>query len=388
MSKFKQIADLIFSKAFWYKFLAYFLLVVFLYVFKDFVWVFLLTFIFSYLFYSTSKFFKEKIDNVLIKDTKINRFFKKLFSLNLIIILVYILFITTIAFIASDLIPKLISELSDLHKTIPFVADYVDDLLARLNELKNFNSELGTSFNSLTDSQDFWIFLEVLTKLKSFSIVFFKWILALFLSFVFLLDRKKLKLYLSRIKESNFKFLYDEYKIIFDKVVKSFWVIIRAQASIAVVNTILTTIWLLVIWFINSGDVYPYLLTLVLIVFLAWFIPVLWTFISSIPIIIVWYISFPERWISIVLEITLLIAIIHMIEAYFLNPKIVAKALSLPISLTFLILLLSEDLFWAAGLILWMSLFYFIVWLFSDIDITMNKKVKKKNKIFAKILKK
>ncbi len=378
MSKFKQITSFVLSKAFWYKFLAYFLLIVFLYIFRWFIWVFLLTFIFSYLFYSTSKFLKEKIDNFLKKDTKTNRFFKKLFSLNLIIVLVYVLFITTIAFIASDLIPKLITELSDLHKTIPFVADYVDDLLARLNELKNFNSELWTTFNSLTDSQDFWIFLEVLTKLKSFSIVFFKWVLALFLSFVFLLDRKKLKSYLWRIKESNFKFLYNEYKIIFDKVVKSFWVIIRAQASIALVNTVLTTIWLLVIWFINSGDVYPYLLTLVLIVFLAWFIPVLWTFISSIPIIIVWYISFPERWISIVLEITILIAIIHMVEAYFLNPKIVAKALSLPISLTFLILLLSEDLFWAAWLILWMSLFYFIVWLFSDIDTTMGKKKKKK----------
>lgn len=378
MSKIKKLWDMLFSKVFAHKFLAYFLLILFLYIFKNFVAIFLLTFIFSYLFFSIAEFLKKYIDIFFDKHLSNPIILKNIFHINILIIFVYVSFITIIIFIFSWMIPKLISELSALHKTIPFVADYVNQVLAKLNELKEFNNEIWDTIWNLAQSQDFSIFVDILAKLKSFSIVFFKWVLSLFLSFVFLLDRKRLSEYLLKIKKSNFNFLYKEYKIIFDKVLKSFWVIIKAQATIAFVNTILTAIWLIVIWFINSGNLYPYFLTLILLVFLAGFIPILWTFISSVPIIIVWYAAFPERWYSIIIEITILITIIHMVESYFLNPKIVSKAISIPISLTFIILLLSEELFWMAWLIIWMSLFYFIIWIFSDINWVLAKKWKNK----------
>ena len=60
------------------------------------------------------------------------------------------------------------------------------------------------------------------------------------LSFIFIMDRDKLGSYLAGVKKSNFKFLYAEYAIIFEKVVKSFGLIIRAQSMIAFANAVLT----------------------------------------------------------------------------------------------------------------------------------------------------
>lgn len=377
MSKLQKFWDLIFSKSFAYKFISYALLLIFLVVFKEFLLIIILTFIFGYIFYSISNFLKIKIDLLIdkVSEEKTKIILKKIFSLNFIIIIVYLVLLGTIIVTLSRMVPKLILELKLLPNTFPFLSDYANDILKKLTELRQFNHELWNTIKQIINSSDFGIYVEVYNRLKWFSILFFKVILSLFLSFIFLLDKEKLWKYLLNVKKSNFGFLYKEYKIIFDKVLKSFWVIIKAQATIAFVNTILTAIWLFIIWYINwVGFHYPYLLTLSLIVFFAWFIPVLWTFISSIPIILVWYASFPGIWISFAIEIVILISLIHFIEAYFLNPKIVSKILSLPISMTFVILIFSEQLFWVAGLLLWISLFYFLLWIFSDIDKTLDSK--------------
>ena len=382
MSKLQRFWDLIFSIKFAYKFLAYCLFIIFLMIFHNFLWIIILTFIFGYLFYSVSKFFETKIYLAIDKifKNKANHILKKIFSLNVIIILTYLTFIWIIVWMISSMIPTLIWEISNLPKTFPFLADYVNEILDKLKELSKFNKELWNSINQILNSGDFWIYVEIYNRLRGFSIIFFKVILSLFLSFIFLLDRHKLGTYLSNIRKSNFSFLYREYKIIFDKVVKSFWVIIKAQATIALVNAILTTIWLLFIWYFNDWNFhYPYLITLSLIVFFAGFIPVLGTFISWIPIILIGYTHFSNAWLSFGFEVAALISIIHFIEAYFLNPKIVSKALSLPISITFMILLFSEDLFGVAWLLLGISLFYFLVGILSDIDKTIEKKKTLKN---------
>lgn len=380
MSKFNKFLDFIFSRWVLNKLVAYFLLIIFLIIFHNFVSIIILTFIFWYIFYSVSKYFKQKADFLFEKyfSHKTSHILKKFFSLNFMIISVYLIFILWIAIIFSRMIPKLIFELNHLPQTFPFIADYVNEILDKLREIRKFNNELWTTIKQITSSSDFGIFLEVYNRLKVFSIVFFKVILSLFLSFIFLLDREKLWIYLLKVKNSNFSFLHREYKIIFEKVVKSFWVIIKAQATIAFVNTILTAIWLIFIWYLNWAP-FPYLLTLSLIVFFAWFIPVLWTFISSVPIILVWYTVYWATWITFALELILLISVIHFIEAYFLNPKIVSKILSLPISMTFIILLFSEELFWIAWLLLWISLFYFIVSLLWDIDKSIEKRKKERN---------
>jgi predicted PurR-regulated permease PerM len=126
MTKLAHLTNILFTKKFLSKFIAYFILIVFFYIFKDFLGIFLLTFIFSYLFLASSEFIKSKLDSVLCNHCTIPKtqyFLKKFFSLNLIIIIEYIIFISVIVFIVSSLIPQLINELSELPKNMPFLAD-------------------------------------------------------------------------------------------------------------------------------------------------------------------------------------------------------------------------------------------------------------------------
>ncbi len=376
MSKFSHFINLLFTRKFINKFIAYFLLVLFFYIFSDFLGIFLLTFIFWYLFLNLACFFKINIDKFIlkyIKSFKIKRILKKIFCLNFLIVVIYILFIWWIIFITSDMIPKLITELSELPKNMPFLAEPISWVTNKLVEIKNFKSELWWSINQVVSNNDYEVFLDILSSLKSASVIFLQIIISLVLSFVFLIDRFRLNKYLLGIKKSSFSFLYKEYKIIFNKIVISFGLILKAQSMIALANSILTIIWLFIIGQIHWW-VFPYLLTLWLIVFIAWFIPVLGVFISSIPILIIAYSII--WWYSVLFEIMFLIVSVHIIEAYYLNPKIVSRFLEIPVSLTFIILIISEHMFWIAGLLIWVSLFYFIVWLLRDIDKVLKKKKK------------
>jgi len=75
-------------------------------------------------------------------------------------------------------------------------------------------------------------------------------------------------------------------------------------------------------------------------------------FLSSVPIVIIGYTYFPHAVaFKVVLEIIAMIVIIHTIEAYYLNPRIVSSYASFPMSLTLLMLLLGENLFGMVGLI-------------------------------------
>jgi len=145
---------------------------------------------------------------------------------------------------------------------------------------------------------------------------------------------------------------------------------------IALANTILTVIWLVIIGLI-FGKVFPFLLTIWLVIFIFGFVPVLGVFISSVPILFIAYSVFGM---PAAISAILLILVVHTIEAYYLNPKIVSSYFELPVSLTFVILLVSEHLFGLAGLLVWVSLFYFSMGLFADINKAISKTKRKMNK--------
>lgn len=380
MVEIKNFFNALFTSKFFKKVIAYALLIWFIYLSSNFIGIFLLTFIFAYLFLSLWEFLKIKIDNIFIslcqKDSNI-LFLKKLFSLNLIVIILYIIFIGFIIFILSDMLPKLITELSEITNNIPFLREQILTLTQSLSELNQNYSEIGGTISQVVSERDYDVLVNIIDRLKSASVVFFQILLALILSFVFIVDRKKLRKYLWWVKKSNFKFLYVEYKTILEKIANSFGLILKAQWMIAMINAFLTVLWLLIIGYIYTGVFFPFILTVWLIVFLFGFIPVLWVFISSVPIIII---AYNFVWgINSVIAVSTLIIMIHMIEAYYLNPKIVSSYLELPVSLTFVILIISEHLFWFAGLLIGVSLFYFLIWLLKDVDKAIKKTKKKVN---------
>jgi len=72
-------------------------------------------------------------------------------------------------------------------------------------------------------------------------------------------------------------------------------------------------------------------------VFIFSFIPVLGAVLSSIPIALIVYNIDGFHGVIVVI---LMVSIIHIIEAYILNPRFISEEVELPISLTFLILLI------------------------------------------------
>ncbi len=369
----KQISKMFLTNKFFKKIVAYLGLVLFFYIFSDFLSIFFLTFIFAYLFSSIWKYLKIKIDKLIDKSVsknKLKKFLKKIISLNALILFEYLVFIFLIIFTLSNMLPKIVDELISLPEKVPFIKNEVDNIVTKLQDLIAFNSELWWSITEVVNTQDINIFFDIFNKLKSAWLIFFKIFLSLVLSYIFIIDQSKLKKYFLWIKKSNFAFFYHEYADFFERIVKSFGLIFKAQSLIALTNTILTAIWLYTIWLIYNGALFPYFLTLIIIVFICWFIPVLWTFISSIPIL---FIGYNVWWLSIILSLLVLITLVHFIEAYYLNPKIVSSFLNLPVSLTFVILIVSEHLFWIAWLLIWVSLFYFLESLLKDADKWINE---------------
>ncbi len=377
MSFLKKASRLFLNKYFLQKIIAYFLLIGAFYLLQHFLLVLFLTFIFSYLFLTSWSFIKDKFDQFIDKILRSKKqilVVKKFFSLNIIIIFLYLIFIGTIFFALSDLLPQLTRELRELPNYLPALKEPVMMITSKLEEIKNINSEIWGSINEIFSKQDIDILMQVFDKIKAFWAVFIKIMISLILSYIFIIDRDKLGEYLKWLEKSNFGFLYHEYKIIIEKIVKTFGLVFKAQSMIALTNAVLTTIGLFIIWLLHSSG-FPFLYTLAIIVFICGFIPVLWTFISSFPILIIGYTTFGT--LSVIFEIIFLVAFIHAVEAYYLNPKIVSSYIKLPLSLTFLVLILSEHFMWFAGLVIWISSFYLLLELLKDADkiITKSKMV-------------
>ena len=135
---------------------------------------------------------------------------------------------------------------------------------------------------------------------------------------------------------------------------------------IAFVNAILTTIGLLLIGYLFPAGHFPYIFTLSLIVFIFGFIPVFGTFLSGLPIILIGY---GVGGISIVFAIIVMISVIHAIEAYILNPKIVSSYVHFPVFVTFATLIMAEYMFGMIGLLIGVPILAILVSLFKDLDI-------------------
>ena len=117
---------------------------------------------------------------------------------------------------------------------------------------------------------------------------------------------------------------------------------IQAQALIALVNTALTATGLA---FLGV----PSLTVLSLIVFVCGFIPVLGTFISTTPIVLV---ALNAGGLEKAAAVVVLVSVVHLIEAYLLNPQIFGRHLNLNPVLVLIILFVGYHAFGIWGMVL------------------------------------
>ena len=151
-----------------------------------------------------------------------------------------------------------------------------------------------------------------------------------------------------------------------ENLLGTFGKVIEAQFIIAIVNTVLTVISL---WIMD----FPQLFGLGIMIFFLGLIPVAGVIISLVPLSLIAYTvgGFVQ-----VLYILIIIVIIHAIEAYILNPKLMSSKTDLPIFYTFIILIFSEHFFGVWGLIIGIPIFVFLLDVLEVTNTGDNKKHK------------
>jgi len=168
-------------------------------------------------------------------------------------------------------------------------------------------------------------------------------LLSLLFSFLIVLDLPNLANGARHLRDTRLRFVYDE---VSDNIVHFGAVLgraLEAQLMIAILNTAFTGIGL---HFMGI----PNIAFLCAIVFICSFIPVAGVFISSVPICLQTLTAKGDlMW---VVYMVLFITLIHMIEAYILNPRIYGAHLKMNPVLVLSILVITHHLFGIWGLVL------------------------------------
>lgn len=169
-------------------------------------------------------------------------------------------------------------------------------------------------------------------------------VVSLIFAFLILWDLPKLATKVETLGQSNLKRIYDEIAPGIRSFGSGMGQAFQAQAVIALLNTVLTLIGLIILD-IPMKDV------LSLIVFLCSFIPIVGMFISTVPIALL-ALTMEGGGSGVMLASIVLVLVIHFIEAYILNPKIYGHVMHMHPLIVLIILFLAETLFGLWGVIL------------------------------------
>lgn len=335
---------------------------------QDFLILFFITFIFAYLFLEVGQTLAHNIHSwwrEWKKDTP-HVIAAKYATTNTVVTILYIIFIMVLVFIFVSILPKISLEIGEFIKKTGDISRSATELVTRIESTMNLRlwlDRIVLDYINSTNIEAIW--QKIISYIRDGWLILVKFFIALILSYIFILERKPIDIFLQRIRRWNFAFFYEEGSVIANRVGKWFGIIFRAQWIIALVNTILTTIGLIIIGIVYQGTAFPYIVTIALLVFIFWFVPVFGTFISSIPIIIIGYGL--GSWPITIACITMVI-IVHAVEAYYLNPKIVSAYVHFPVFITFLILLLAEHFFGLIWLLIGIPVVSILIDFIEDID--------------------
>lgn len=331
------------------RFLVLVVLVLVLYEARAMLDTVLLTFIFTYL--------------VIHLINNVKKIFPKV-STKLVVAVTYILLFVSLYFVITIYVPILVKQIVDMaHSIMNFYK--TDQLSGVTKEVERYVSRRDI-ISSARHGMDFMV--HALTSVGTLTISI---VMSLILSFFYTFELKQMQTFSHKfVIQGDFKWFFQDIKYLGQKFTGTFGVVLEAQFFIALCNTVLTMIGLIVLKM-------PQIIALGLMVFVLSLIPVAGVIISLIPLSLVAYSS---GGIQKVIYVVILILIVHLIEAYILNPKFMASKTALPIFYTFLILLVAERFWGTWGLILGVPIFTFILELIG-VDPRDKKKVKPKQKL-------
>jgi len=317
-----------------------------IYILRDFFALIFLTFLFVS--------FTLPAINYFTRETRIPRTF--------VIVVLYALILAGFVGVVSYTVPKVVVEATNV----------AFDLNTLQSRLENVLSDIATKYPSVQPlvqyvySKEFKLDERLLNLrrqaqpflLDAFNIaitIISTLLLSLLFAFLIVLDLTRLREEVRRLGRSR---LHDFYEQSAGPVVRFAGVLaesFRAQAMIALTNTVLTTIG-----FLAMG--LPRVTLLAIIVFMFSFIPVLGVFISTAPAVLV---ALNAQGFMGGVKVIAFVVIIHAIEAYILNPLIYGRHMKLNPVLVIIILYVGHHFFGLWGMLLGVPVaYYFIYYVF------------------------
>ncbi|MCR4435950.1 MAG: AI-2E family transporter [Clostridiales bacterium] len=303
-----------------------------LYIMRDMLNMFLLTFIFTFLLYSVQGFLVLKLKKIIQIKQKV------------MIVLLFLAFLAIIVFFLYNYMPVLVYESNIILKqTIHLynnpegnpIAEYIVAFIKQLDKAEYIGKGAGILFKSI----------------KDISKIGFDLIVSLVLSLFFLLEKNRITNFVAGFKSSKIAVFYEEIQYFGKRFLDSFGKVLQAQVLIALLNSILSVIALAIMGF-------PYLPFIAAMIFILGLIPVAGVIISLIPLTIL---GFSVGGFNMVLYVLIMVVILHALESYFLNPKLYSYKTNLPVFFTFIVLIVSEHLIGVWGLVIGIPLFIFLL---------------------------
>ena len=316
-----------------------------------------ITFILVYLFYNLLSGVQKKL------------FSKLPFNVpnGLVLALLYIVFIGILVILGSEVVPKAAVWVTTFtEQIINFdIEAFKSALSPRLAEAIN-NFDLDSGFNYLVTL--------LITKLGEFSArigsLTFSLIVSMLLSFVIVVEKDDIVEFGKRVEDSKISFIYNYFMIFGGNFCKTFGKVMKVQLIIALVNSALSMIGLK---FIGFEAIVPF----GVMIFVLGLIPVAGVIISLFPLCIM---AFNIGGIIKIVEVCIMVCVLHAIEAYILNPKLMSAKTRLPVCFVFIILLVGEHYMGVWGLIMGVPIFIFIMSMF-DVDYAIVREKKQKLRV-------
>lgn len=297
--------------------------------------------------------------------TRIVHYLQKILKIpqKYIVLILYALIVAILYFTLNHYINELIHQTTKLVDTVySFYEKPQDNNMV----LKWISKNMGQF--DLKNQAEAWIniALSYASNVGALGISIF---VAFILSFFFSIEIDRVHNFSKLFLTSKLSWFWKELAYLGRKFVNTFGVVLETQFIIAIVNTLLTCIGLYILGF-NQ------LFSLSILIFILSLIPVAGVIISCIPLA---FIGYTMGGVQHVIYILIMIAVIHAVEAYLLNPKLMSSKTKLPIFYVFVVLFLSEQLFGVWGLIIGIPIFVFILDLLEVNVLEINKKISNDN---------
>ena len=293
--------------------------------------LFLLTFMFSFILYGIQNYLFHKI----IRLIPINR--------TGITLTIFIILALAIVFFIYKYIPILTRQLMFIGIQLSeFDINSYDNILnAEIREA------ISTNIQSYIVEGGTYL-VQSVTDIWKFSLNIF---IALILSLFLILEKDKTIKFLNRFENSNVSFTYIYYKKLAKNFVNSFAKVMETQILISFINSIVSAVILSVMGFHQ-------VIGLGFMIFILGLIPVAGVLISLIPLSII---AFKLGGVIKIFYILGMITVLHALEAYFLNPKLMSMKTKLPVFFTFIVLIMAEHFMGVWGLLFGIPLFLFFL---------------------------